>query len=126
MVEWVAYVPLRTGLDEFENEYNIKIPSDLKEIIQKYNKGCPKKSRIPLSNGSFTEIYRLISFSKTGNNNVYSIMKLFEEKRIIPFAMTESNKYICVLDNKIVLYKIGKGVEFEICSNVTELLQLLY
>ena len=53
-------------------------------------------------------------------------MKLFEEKNIIPFAMTENNKYVCVLGNKIVLYKIGKGVEFEICSNVTELLQLLY
>ena len=43
MTEWVGYIPLRTGLDEFENEYNIMIPSDLKEIIQKYNKGCPKK-----------------------------------------------------------------------------------
>lgn len=124
-MDWAGVVPLRDNLDEFEKKYNVILPMDLKEIILKFNKGCPLKNKIPLGQG-YIEIYRLISFNKTGLNNIYTLMKLFEEEKIVPFAITENNKYICFSENKIIIYRMNFGKEINLCSNVTELLQILY
>ncbi len=125
MSEWVAYVPLRDSLEDFEKEFNVSLPSDLKVIIQNYNKGCPKKNKIPLGDGKYIEISNLISFNKKGVTNIYMFMKLFENTNIIPFAITEGNRFICIANNKIVLYKTDTGIVKEICSSVTELLGML-
>lgn len=124
MSEWAAYIPLRDSLEDFEKEFNVSLPSDLKEIIQKYNKGCPLKNKIPLGKG-YMEIYRFISFNRTGLNNIYALMKLFEGKKIVPFAMTENNKYICLKDGKVIIYNVENDKETNLCSSVTELLQML-
>lgn len=124
-MDWAGVVPLRDNLDEFEKKYNVILPMDLKEIILKFNKGCPLKNKIPLGQG-YIEIYRLISFNKTGLNNIYTLMKLFEEEKIVPFAITENNKYICLKDSNVIIYNVENDEQKKICSSVTELLQMLY
>lgn len=127
IMDWSCYIPFEGKFDELEKFLENQLPEDLKHIIENYNKGCPLKSKFSFENDESDEIDRLISFNKDGESNIYDYFTdEIKEKNLIPFATTENNNILCLKDGKIVIYNFENDEQKIICSNVTELLQMLY
>ncbi len=123
MVEWINYVPI----EKIEKQFDTVLPSDLKKIILKYNKGQPRPNKIALGNGKHAEFYRLLSFNQSDNLSIYSCFDDdMKSKNIIPFAMTENGNYICIKDKKIILYNVEHQAEKQIFDTFSELIDNLY
>ena len=126
MSEWAGYIPFKGNFSEIESFLGTSLPSDLKEIIQKYNKGCPLKSSFSFGNDESDEIDRFISFNKGGASNIYDyFIDDMKERKMIPFATTENNNILCLKDGKVIVYNVENDKETNLCSSVTELLQML-
>lgn len=126
MVEWINDVPLESPLGEVEKQLGLSLPADLKEVIEKHNKGQPRPNKIPLGDGKTAEFYRLLSFN---DGESLSIFECFDDqmkaKKLFPFAMTESGNYICLKNTEVVLYNFAHDAEKHLCDSLSSLLNSL-
>ncbi len=126
MVKWINYIDLNVSFEAIQKKLNVKLPSDLKEIIKSYNKGMPTPNKFFLENGKFTEIFQLLSFNFDEKLTAYSCMTPeMKERQIIPFAITKNNNFVCLKDSNVILYNIDYGAEKLICNSVSELIDNL-
>ncbi len=126
MVEWINYIDLEVSFEAIEKKINVKLPSDLKEIIKSYNKGMPTPNKFFLENGKFTEIFQLLSFNFDEKLTAYSCMTPeMKDRQIIPFAITKNNNFVCLKDSNVILYNIEHDAEKFICNSVSELIDNL-
>lgn len=126
-MDWACYIPFESDFNEIESFLGTLLPEDLKFIIKNYNKGCPLKSKFSFGNDETDEIDRFISFNNDRESNIYDyFIDEIKEKKLIPFATTENNNILCLKNSKVVIYNVEGNEETDICSSVTELLQMLY
>ncbi|MBO7431190.1 MAG: SMI1/KNR4 family protein [Spirochaetia bacterium] len=126
MVKWINYIPLKDSLDNFEKTFNVNLPNDLKDIINKFNKGLPVPNKFILADGTKVEFGQMLSFNRNEVFSVYnSFMDEMKERSLIPFAMTKNSSFICLKNNQVVLYNSQYDSEKEVCSSVSELLNML-
>ena len=97
MVKWINYLQLKDSLDSFEKKFNVNLPDDLKDIINKYNKGFPIPNKFVLKDGTKVEFSQMLSFNKNETFSVYNcFMEEMQKKNIVPFAMTSNGSFICI------------------------------
>lgn len=126
MVKWINYIPLKDSLDFFEKSFNINLPNDLKSIINSFNKGRPIPNKFILADGTKVEFGQMLSFNRDEVFSVYnSFMDEMKERSLVPFAMTSNGSFICLKNNQVVLYNSKFDIEKEVCSSVSELINML-
>ncbi|MCR5125957.1 MAG: SMI1/KNR4 family protein [Treponema sp.] len=125
-MDWACYIPFEGDFDEIESFLGLSLPDDLKDVIKNYNKGCPLKSQF--SYGDETdEIERFISFNRDGESNIYDyFVDDLQERKLLPFATTESDNILCLKNSKVIVYNAERDEETALCASVGELLQMLY
>ena len=111
---------------EIESQYNIQIPTTLKNIIIQDNGGRPSKKIFTLKSGDEKVIKSLLSFNKEDRETVYSFKDLIK-KDYLPFVTTEFGDVIClnIKDNSIELYEHETDKFEYICQNIDEFLKEL-
>ena len=126
MVEWINYIDLEVSFEEIEKKIGTGLPSDFKEILKKYNKGMPKPNKFSIADGKLVEFSQLLSFNTDEKLTAYSCMTSeMKEQKIIPFAVTKNNNFLCLKSNNIILYNIEHNAEKFVCDTFTELLSKL-
>lgn len=126
MVNWINYIELENSFEDIEKKLKTELPTDLKKIVETYNKGMPYPNKIDLKNGKFAEFFQLLSFNFNEKLTVYSCMTLeMKKKKMIPFAITKNNNLICLKDSKVFLYNIEHNIDKFICNSFTELIENL-
>lgn len=126
MVSWINFIDLENSMDDIEKKLAISLPNDLKDIIKKFNKGMPKPNKIPLGNEKFAILSQLLSFNFDEELSVYSCMTPeMKKNKIIPLAITSNNNFVCLKNEKIILYNIEHNAEKFICDTFNDLLLML-
>ncbi|ARQ98958.1 SMI1 / KNR4 family [Campylobacter devanensis] len=128
-MEW-KYVK-NTTIDrilEVEKQYNIKLPEDLKQCILSYNNGRPSYNIFDTQKTKNRTIKKLLSYNKEDKENIFTFANIIgeENKNCFPIAIDEFGNFICLQDNKIVLWlHETASVEF-IANSFNEFLELLH
>lgn len=127
MIDLKDCIELRDSLEDYENEFGIKLPQDLKEIIKKNNMGHPFPSTFKLSNGEENNIKYFLSFNKDDKMNAYFCKRLEQiPSDTYPFAIDPFGNFICLRKSQIVFFDSETETCQYICPSVSELLKNLY
>lgn len=126
MVSWINFIDLENTIEDIEKKLTISLPDDLIKVIEKFNKGMPNPNKIPLDNGKVAILSQLLSFNFNEDFTVYSCMNSeMKKNKIIPFAITSNGNFVCLKDEKIILYNIEHNAEKFICNTFNDLLLML-
>ena len=128
-MEWkyVKELKDKTVIENIEKTSNILIPTDLKQIIVKYNGGRPEKNVFDTTCSKERVLKSLISYNKEDKENIYLYTEVFD-KKLLPFAVTEFGDLICYNEksNEIDLYLHEQDKCEKICDNILEFFDNLY
>lgn len=115
LIKWEHVEPLESdAIKNFEEKFKYKIPSDLKQLITKYNYGTP--DRCVFTGAGFKGLVfgGLLSFNKESeyNETVYLFLEKGEEYGftkngkivMLPFGITPSGDVFCMKNGGIVLW----------------------
>lgn len=96
------------SIDNFEKNYNLTIPTDIKTLFKNYNGGRPNKRNIQINNNDEVCIKMLLSFNKEDSENIYKVNDYFMKefnKKVMPIAVEDGGNYFCInLDDESILY----------------------
>ena len=128
-MEWkyVKELKDKTVIENLEKISNITIPTDLKQLIIKYNGGRPNKNVFDTTCSKERVMKSLISYNKEDKENIYLYTEFFDEK-LLPFAVTEFGDIVCynLNTNIIELYLHEQDKCEKICDNIIEFFDRLY
>jgi hypothetical protein len=115
-------------VDKFEQENCVKIPSDLKETIKKYNAGQPSKNIFDTDKSTGNVFGALLSFNDSDIDNIYVYYPIFksENESLIPFATDPFGNFLCLLNGNIVLWDHEISSTEFVASSFSDLLNKLY
>lgn len=119
------------SLDNFEQEYDITLPDNLKEFIITNNGGRPNLDIIKTADGKEVEIKALLSFNKEDPENIYKVIDYFKKQfngNIVPIATEPSGNYFCIdlTNNSIVYWEHETNDLIFIAKDLVEFLNSLY
>ena len=127
-INWKYVIPLenKEEIQEIEKKYNVLLPNDLKECIEKNNAGYPDK-KIFDTEVSKEKIFKdLISYNREDEENIYQFEELFR-MNLIPFGLDPSGNVLCLNDDKKVILYLHETQEKEfVTDNFSEFLNKLY
>jgi hypothetical protein len=129
-INWKYVKPLSKteAIEEFEKRYNVLLPVDLKQCIKAYNGGRPDKDTFDTDKSKECVFKTLLSFNEHDMENIYTYFPIIyaEQRSLIPFASDPGGNFLCVKDNKIVLYLHETGGMENVASSFTDFLNKLY
>lgn len=130
---WKRVKPLGqfNSINNFEQEYEITLPDNLKEFIIANNGGRPNLDIIKTSDGNELEIKALLSFNKEDIENIYKVIDYFKGEfngKIVPIATEPSGNYFCIdlTNNSIVYWEHETNELIFIAKDLVEFLNCLY
>lgn len=106
-ITWKYVKPLKNAnaIETFEKVHSISFPSDLKEILFKYNGGRPSVKYYDTKTEKDKEFKTLLSFNEDDLETIYNHYPLDSaDKTLIPFASDPSGNYFVIKDGKIFLW----------------------
>ena len=126
MIGWSNEVKLNTRIDVYEKEFEVKLPEDLKQIIENHNKAHIIPNCFKTKNGEEIIVKHFLSFNKEDKLSAYFCKRLEQiPKDVFPFAVDPFGNFICLQNSKIVFFDSETESYDFICNSVTELLNNL-
>lgn len=127
--EWKYVKP--TTLEKIEcveKEYNIKLPADLKNCILKNNNGRPVNASFDTDKSKGRTIKKLLSYNKEDRENIYSFVDVVRKEAadLFPVATDEFGNFICLKNDKLVLWLHETGGEEFIANSMTDFISNLH
>ena len=115
------------AVENFETTYNVKFPSDLKDIIKKYNGGRPELKLFDTSTETGKDFKTLLSFNKTDIENIYIFCDDASSVReMLPFASDPAGNLFVLKDGKIFFWNHETDSTSFLADSFTEFLNMLY
>jgi cell wall assembly regulator SMI1 len=116
------------AVEEFERKNQISFPEDLKQCIKMHNGGRPSRNIFDTDKTKERMFKTLLSFN---NNDVENIDKYFHViqtklKNLLPFASDPGGNFLCIQNNKVVLYLHDTGNIEKVADSFSEFLKNLY
>ena len=107
-ITWKYVKPLSksTAIEDFERKNNVSLPSDLKECIKANNGGRPSFNVFDTADSKDRVFKTLLSLNESDVENIYKFFVIINSqlKDLIPFASDPFGNYLCLQNNKIVLF----------------------
>jgi cell wall assembly regulator SMI1 len=108
VITWKYVKPLSeaNAIEDFEKKNNLSLPSDLKECIKANNGGRPSLNVFDTDDSKERVFKTLLSFNESDVENIYKYFPIInsQSNNLIPFASDPSGNYLCLQNNKIVLF----------------------
>ncbi len=95
-MEWYLKIDVKdiTVFNQIEEKRNIKLSAVFRKFIMDFNGATPSKNRIMI--GQTERVFGgVLSFNVEDMENVYSVLNIFNDKNIIPFARDSFGNYFC-------------------------------
>lgn len=128
-MDWKYVEPLvdSKSIENIEQKYKLEIPKKLKEVILKYNGGCPSKKVFDTKDSKERVVQNLISYNKESKESIYMYESIFNME-YIPFAITPFGDIICInKKTKAVELYLHEENKFEyICDDIDDFFKKLY
>lgn len=129
-LKWKFSTPLEHEglLEDFENEYGVSIPTELKRVITEHNGGVPDEDIFDYPKQGMI-FAGLLSFNHGDEETVYMAANQFLQNgklRMLPFATNGFGDFICLKNNRVVLWKHESDSTEEIAGSVEIFLNLLH
>ena len=85
------------AFEKFEQQYNVRIPEELKTFVVEHNEASPEKDAFDSESGEhlFSDVLRFDS-GETRKVTAYDAMEEIQNKELIPFAKDPFGNYICL------------------------------
>lgn len=127
MILWKGGSKLEGRIEDYENEFGVKLPECLKHIIVENNYACPVPATFKLSSGEEDVVKHLLSFNKTDKVNAFFCKKLEQiPADVYPFAVDPFGSFICLQDSQVVFFDSETESCEVICPTVSEFFESLY
>jgi hypothetical protein len=85
-------------INQVEQIWNVKLPSDFKSIVLEYNRGYPEKNSFDTTDTKGRVFGELLNFELVEKNNVlrhHQIVKGKPSNQIFPFMIDPGGNYTC-------------------------------
>jgi cell wall assembly regulator SMI1 len=129
-IMWKYVKPLanKAAVENFEKAKGISLPSDLKLCITMNNGGRPEKNVFDTEQSKGRVFKTLLSFNESDIETIYKFFPLDTKKSssFIPFASDPGGNFLCLKENKIVLFLHETDTFENVADSFTELLAKLY
>ena len=94
MIKWDFVVPVDEGVfNEFERDYGVEVPEDLRELVLEANAGNPEPCNVTDEEGNERVIGTILSYSDKVRTTVFKALK-----RIV-FYDHETSEFIKISDS---------------------------
>ena len=130
---WKYVSPLKEGseVDVLELKYCFVLPEDLKECIVKNNAGVPSLAVFVVGENKGMIFGGLLSFNEGDVDSIYDYIHLFETDdgkslKMLPFALDPAGNFLCIENNKVVLYDHEQDCTIVVSDTFTSFLSMLY
>ena len=130
---WKYVSPLKEGseVDVLELKYCFVLPEDLKECIVKNNAGVPSLAAFDVGENKGMIFGGLLSFNEGDVDSIYDYIHLFETDdgkslKMLPFALDPAGNFLCIENNKVVLYDHEQDCTIVVSDTFTSFLSMLY
>lgn len=129
-IKWKFSVPLEKDgvLEDFERDYGVSIPTDLKRIIINHNAAIPDKDTFDYPTKGMV-FAGLLSFNHSDEETVYMAASQFFQNgklQLLPFATNGFGDFLCLKDTKVVLWNHENNSTEDIADSVESFLNLLH
>ncbi len=106
-------------INEFEKEFNCKLPDDFIKCVKNNNAGRPELNSFDTEVTSERTIKKLLSFNKNDSENIWNANKILNkiQANIIAFAMDSFGNYICFDTKNTVVFFEHETETMEIISD---------
>ena len=130
-ITWSFSTPINdiNTIDYVENNFTVKLPPELRDLILKHNGGYPSLSRCDVPGYGETDFKMLLSYNDDDDENIFEVLDYFVKKyhkRVIPFASDSGSGYFCVKDDYIVFCADELSSPVPISENISAFLSILY
>ena len=130
-MDWlsVRYPLTITEVESLEQEFNIKLPQDYKNIIGPINGGALRNAYIEVMNLGKVAFSRNVSLQKDVKSGVRDLLPALNDKviQLFPFASVGNGDYFCfdLTENIVVLYQHEKQITVYVCNTFSQFLKKL-
>lgn len=129
-ISWKYVKPLQNeaSIEAFEKANTIGFPQDLKTSIKQNNGGRPDKKRFDTDKEKERVFKTLLSFNESDVENIYKFFPIIRKvsPELLPFASDPGGNFLCVKDNKIVLFLHETETLEEVADSFSDFLTKLY
>lgn len=124
-IKWNFVVPVEENVfDEFEKNYGIEVPTDLRKLVLEANAGNPEPCNVTDEKGNERVIGSILSYSDKVQTTVMKAIKRIPNKKYIPFAVDSFGNYYCehLLLGDIVFYDHETMEFIKIANSLDEMI----
>lgn len=128
-ITWKYVKPLKAqdAITNVETEIGISLPTDLKDIIEKYNNGRPSRKLFDTSTEKELEFKKLLSFNSDDIENIFEFLHIDTQlKGLVPLASDPGGNFICLYKDKIVYWNHENDTTEFLANTFSEFLNKLY
>ena len=127
-IKWVHSSPLNSpeALADFENDYDVVLPSAFKAFITVNNYAAPLPDTVTIKGFGDTDVKRLLSFNRADTETVYQVIDYFIKKSIVPFASDSYGNYFCLSGETVVFWEHETGVRYDLQWTFDEFLEFMH
>lgn len=128
--KYVKELENKNAVELFEDENDIKIPTDIVECIKINNGGRPNRKGFDTECSKGRVVKSLLSFNPEDLETIYTIFDVLkkEKSELIPIFSDPSGNYICydTLNKEMVLWLHETNTTEKISNSFSEFLSSLY
>lgn len=129
--KYVKTLKSENDIAEFEKVYKIEFPDSFKEIVSKFNGGCPEKDVYDTDKTKERTIKSILSFNQNDKETIWKINEYSTEElgnRYVAFAIDHFGNLICFSrSNKSIVFMDMETLKTEsIAKDFTSFLDKLY
>lgn len=125
--KYVKELKDKAVIDVFEKEHGFSFPTDLKDILLKYNGGRPSLRYFDTDTEKDKEFKTLLSFNESDIETIFKCYPLDSaDSTLIPFASNSGGDYFVLKNNAIHLWNHESDTSTFLASSFTDFLNLLH
>lgn len=127
MILWKGGSKLEGRIEDYENEFGVKLPDCLKQIIIENNWATPVPATFKLPSGEEDSVKHLLSFNKRDKGNAFFCKRLEQiPADVYPFAVDPFGSFICLQDSHVVFFDSETESCEPLSPSVSEFFERLY
>lgn len=128
-INWDFVVPVDESVfKEFERNYGIEVPEDLRELVLEANAGNPDPCNVTDEEGNERVIGTILSYSNKVRTTVFKALKRIPNKKYIPFAVDPLGNYFCenLLLGDIIFYDHETSEFINVADSLDEMIKKIH
>jgi hypothetical protein len=126
--KYVKPLLISSAVEDFEKKNSVSFPTDLKACIKTNNGGRPSLNAFNTDKTKDRVFKTLLSFNEADTENIHKYFPIIhsESNSLVPFASDPGGNYLCLHDNRIVLFLHETGELEAVADSFSNLLAKLH